>query len=223
MQKKEFKIHYLDNHKDSITLVNTCDMIRSNHRSYISLILFLIICLEDKIQISYDQEINKLKQRIENQNREKEIYSQAPGYEELKRTHDLFVREHFEKEKSWTEEVANLKEQLKTMSKQTRKTKDEDRKNTKLTHEIRDKEREIMEIKEKLKILQEQIDERMNVQEQNNERIEEVKNDKSKYEDKLKEMERRYREEKIKNAGLTRKIKAMEKKKLRMLQNFSTY
>ena len=213
MQKKEFKIHYLDNHKDSIILVNTCDMIRSNHRSYISFILFIIICLEDKIQISYDQEINKLKQRIENQNREKEIYSQAPGYEELKRTHDLFVREHFEKEKSWTEEVANLKEQLKTMSKQTRKTKDEDRKNTKLTHEIRDKEREIMEIKEKLKIVQEQIDERMNVQEQNNERIEEVKNDKSRYEDKLKEMERRYREEKIKNAGLTRKIKAMETEK----------
>ena len=203
MQKKIFKIHYLDNHKDNIVLVNTCDMIRSNHRSYISLILFLIICLEDKIQISYSEEMNKLKQRIENQNREKEINSQGPGYEELKRTHDLFVMKHFEKEKSWTDEVTNLKEQLKTMTTQNRKTKNEDMKNTKLTNEIRDKEREIMEIKEKLK----------NIQELNNEKIEEVRNDESQYEDKVKELERKYREEKIKNAGLTRKIKAIETEK----------
>ena len=169
-------------------LVNTCDMIRSNHRSYISLILFLIICLEDKVQISYSEEMNRLKQRIDNQNREKEIYSQAPGYEELKRTHDLFVMKHFEKKKSWTDEVANLKDQLKTMTTQNRKTKDEEVKNTKLQNEIRAKEREIMELKEKLK----------NVQEQNNEKIGEVKNDASQNEEKVKEMERKYREEKIK-------------------------
>ena len=208
MQKKEFKIHYLDNHKDSIMLVNTCDMIRSNHRSYISLILFLIICLEDKVQISYSEEMNRLKQRIDNQDCEKEIYSQAPGYEELKRTHDLFVMKHFEKKKSWTDEVANLKDQLKTMTTQNRKTKDEEVKNTKLQNEIRAKEREIMELKEKLK----------NVQEQNNEKIGEVKNDASQNEEKVKEMERKYREEKIKIAGLTRKVNAIEAEKIELEQ-----
>ena len=85
MQKKEFKIHYLDNHKDNIIMINTCDMIKSNHRAYISLLLFLIICLEDKVQISYSEEMNKLKQRIEKLDCKKEINSKAPGYEELKR------------------------------------------------------------------------------------------------------------------------------------------
>lgn len=85
LQKKEFKIHYLDNHKDNIIMNNTCDMIKSNHRAYISLLLFLIICLEDKVQISYSEEMNKLKQRIEKLDCKKEINSKAPGYEELKR------------------------------------------------------------------------------------------------------------------------------------------
>ena len=53
MMKKEFKNHYLEQHKDSMILMNTCDLIRSNHRSYISFILFLIICLEDKVKIFY--------------------------------------------------------------------------------------------------------------------------------------------------------------------------
>ena len=81
--------------------------------------------------------MNRLKQRIDSQNCEREIHSKAPGYEELKRTHDLFVMKHFEKEKSWTDEVAILKEQLKTMTTQTRKTKNEDMKNTKLKNEKR--------------------------------------------------------------------------------------
>ena len=199
MQKKEFKIHYLDNHKDNIMLVNTCDMIKSNHRAYISLLLFIILCLEDKVQISYSEEMNRLKQQIEDLDCEKEINSKTPGYEELKRTHDLFVIKHFEKQKSWNDEVTDLKKQLKTMTTQNRKTKDEEMKNMKSQNEMRIKEREIMGLKEKLK----------NVQQQNKEKIEEeLKNNQSQNKEKVKEMERRYREEKIKIAGLTRKVNA---------------
>ena len=216
MMKKEFKNHYLEQHKDSMILMNTCDLIRSNHRSYISFILFLIICLEDKVKIFYSEEMNRLKQRIDSQNCEREIHSKAPGYEELKRTHDLFVMKHFEKEKSWTDEVAILKEQLKTMTTQTRKTKNEDMKNTKLKNEIRAKENEIMEIKEKLKNVEEQNNEKIKIQEQTNERIRDVDNDKSHYENKIKELERKYREEKIKNAELTRRINALEMEKVEL-------
>ena len=211
MLKIEFKNHYLEQHKDSLFLVNTCDLIKSNHRSYISFILFLILCLEDKIKISYSEEMNKLKQRIDDQNREREIHSEAPGYEELKQTHDLFVMKHFEKEKSWTDEVATLKEQLKTITNQTRKTRD-------VENEIKVKEKEVMKIKEKLENLEKQKNERIKIREQTKERKTDVEIDKSDYESKIKEIERKYREEKIKNAGLTRRINALETEKVELKQ-----
>ena len=45
--------------------------------------------------------MNKLKQRIEDLECEKEINSKTPGYEELKRNHDLLTTKYFEKTKSW--------------------------------------------------------------------------------------------------------------------------
>ena len=75
-----------------------------------------------------------------------------------------------------------------------------------------------MEIKEKLKNLEEQNNEKIKIQEQTNERIRDVDNDKSHYENKIKELERKYREEKIKNAGLTRRINALEMEKVELKQ-----
>ena len=80
MQKEEFKIHYLQNHMDNIMLVNTCDMIKSNHRAFVSLIIFMILCLEDNVQILFTEEMNKLKQPIKDLECEKEINSKTPGY-----------------------------------------------------------------------------------------------------------------------------------------------
>ncbi|XP_023323406.1 uncharacterized protein LOC111697586 [Eurytemora carolleeae] len=71
----------------------------------------------------------------------------------------------------------------------------------------------VKDMEQLLANVEEQTNERIKVQEQTNKRIGEVKNDKSQYEDKIKELERKYREEKIKNAGLTRKINAIETEK----------
>ena len=140
----------------------------------------------------------------------KEINSKTPGYEELKQKHDLLVKKYFAKNRSWNDEVMDLKKQLKNMQTQNKKTKDEELKNMQSQNEMKMKEREIMALKEQLKNMQTQNKEKMD---------EELMKIQSQNEKKVKEMERKYKEEKIKIAGLTRKVNALETEKEELKQD----
>ncbi len=207
MQKKEFKIHYLQNHKDNIMLVNTCDMIKSNHRAFVSLIFFIILCLEDKIQISFSEEVNKLKQQIEKLECEKEICSKTPGYENLKKNYDILYQKYQARNRSWHDEVVTLQKQLKDMQSQNKVKMDEELKNTQSQKEMKMKEKEIITLKEQLKKCRKWEEELKDVQSQS--------------EKKAKEFERKYKEEKIKIAGLTRKVSALETEKDELKQDLN--
>ena len=83
MHTTRFRLHYLKMHPDSISLLNTCDMIQSNKRAFIAIIMFITLCLEEDRKRSVHEAIDTLKREIVKLKGEIEMKDKAPGYVEL--------------------------------------------------------------------------------------------------------------------------------------------
>ena len=70
-------------HPDSISLLNTCDMIQSNKRAFIAIIMFITLCLEEDRKQSMHEAIDTLKREIAKLKGEIEKKDKAPGHVEL--------------------------------------------------------------------------------------------------------------------------------------------
>jgi len=85
MPTAAYRIHYQKFHPDSISLLTTCDMIQSNKRAFVSMIMFLVLCLDTRMRNSAQEHINELKKELLRLKTEKEILDKAPGHHDLKK------------------------------------------------------------------------------------------------------------------------------------------
>ena len=84
MNSTTFKIHYLQDHRDTVMLINTADVIQSNQRALISLIMFFIGALEKDIELSNNNVIQQLKDIITKLQCEIEIIKDTPTLPDIK-------------------------------------------------------------------------------------------------------------------------------------------